>query len=66
MAKTLSEDLRSRLIAAVEGGQSRRAAADRFGVAAATAVRWVRDWRATGATRAKAKGGDLRSGRIEA
>jgi len=28
MAKTLSEDLRSRLIAAVEGGMSRRAAAD--------------------------------------
>jgi len=66
MARTLSEDLRSRLIAAVEGGMSRRAAADRFGVAVATAVRWVRDWRATGATRAKAKGGDLRSGRIEA
>lgn len=65
MARTLSEDLRSRLITAVEGGMSRRAAADRFGVAAATAVRWVRDWCATGATRAKAKGGDLRSGRIE-
>jgi transposase len=55
MARTLSEDLRSRLITAVEGGLSRRAAADRFGVAAATAVRWVRDWHATGATRAKAK-----------
>jgi transposase len=66
MAKTLSEDLRSRLIAAVEGGLSRRAAADRFGVAAASAIRWVRDWRATGATRAKTKGGDLRSQRIEA
>jgi transposase len=66
MAKTLSEDLRSRLIAAVEGGMSRRAAADRFGVAAASAIRWVREWRATGATRAKAKGGDLRSQRIEA
>lgn len=66
MAKTLSEDLRSRLIAAVDGGMSRRAAADRFGVAAASAIRWVREWRATGATRAKAKGGDLRSQRIEA
>jgi transposase len=65
MAKTLSEDLRSRLIAAVEGGMSRRAAADRFGVAAASAIRWVRDWRATGATHAKTKGGDLRSQRIE-
>ena len=65
-ARTLSEDLRSRLITAAEGGLSRRAAADRFGVAAATAVRWVRDWRATGAIRAKAKGGNLRSARIEA
>jgi transposase len=66
MAETLSEDLRVRVIAAVDGGQSRRAAAQRFGVAASTAVRWVRAWRETGATRAKPKGGDLRSHRIEA
>jgi transposase len=68
MAKTLSEDLRSRLIAAVAGGMSRRAAADRFGVAIASAVRWVHVWRTTGATCAKPKGGDLRSlpHRIEA
>ncbi|OKO74456.1 transposase, partial [Bradyrhizobium sp. NAS96.2] len=31
MAKPLSEDLRLRLIRAVEGGMSRRAAAERFG-----------------------------------
>jgi transposase len=66
MARTLSEDLRSRLIAAVEGGMSRRAAAERFEVAAASAIRWVRDWHTTGAIRAKPKGGDLRSHRIEA
>jgi transposase len=42
MAKSISEDLRSRLILAVDGGLSRRAAAERFGVAAASAVRWVR------------------------
>ena len=65
MARTLSEDLRSRLMKAVESGRSRRAAADRSGVAAVTAVRWVRAWRATDATRAKAKRGDLRSGRIK-
>lgn len=35
MVRAISEDLRSRVIAAVEGGLSRRAAADRFGVAAA-------------------------------
>lgn len=66
MTKSISEDLRSRVIAAVDGGLSRRAAADRFGVAAASAVRWVRDWRETGSTRAKAQGGDMRSRRIEA
>ncbi|RZA29912.1 MAG: hypothetical protein EOP02_03180 [Proteobacteria bacterium] len=41
-----------------------RTAADRFGVAAATAVRWVRVWRAAGITQTKAKGGGLRSGWI--
>ena len=66
MTKSLSEDLRSRVIAAVDGGLSRRAAARRFGVAAASAVRWVREWRETGATRAKPQGGDKRSQRIEA
>ena len=66
MARPLSEDLRSRLIAAVNGGMSRRAAAERFGVAAASAVRWVQAWRATGAIRAKPQGGDKRSHRIEA
>ncbi|MFG1481183.1 hypothetical protein V5F53_21420 [Xanthobacter sp. V4C-4] len=30
MAKTLSVDLRERVVAAVEGGMSRRQAADRF------------------------------------
>jgi transposase len=66
MAKTLSEDLRSRLIMAVDGGMSRRGAAERFGVAASTAVRWVSEWRSTGTMRAKPKGGDRRSHRVEA
>lgn len=64
--KPISEDLRSRVIAAVEAGLSRRAAADRFGVAVASAVRWVRDWRESGTARAKPQGGDKRSQRIEA
>ena len=66
MTKSISEDLRSRVILAVDGGLSRRAAAERFGVAAASAVRWVREWRETGSTRAKPQGGDMRSRRIEA
>src|SRR4051812_20843093 len=48
MTKPLSSDLRERLIEAVAGGMSRRAAADRFGIAASTAVKWVRRWRDTG------------------
>jgi transposase len=44
---------------------SRRAAAERFEVAVATAIRWVREFRASGATAAKPKGGDQRSHRIE-
>ena len=66
MAKTLSEDLRSRLIAAVESGMSRRGAAERFGVAIATSIRWVRAWRMTGSVCALPRGGDLGSHRIEA
>ena len=41
MTKPLSTDLRRRLVSAVEDGQSRRAAARRFGVAASTAIKWV-------------------------
>ena len=66
MAKSLSEDLRSRVIAAVDAGLSRRAAAARFGVGVASAIRWVREWRETGAACAKRQGGDKRSQRIEA
>ena len=45
---------------------SRRAAADRFGVAASTAVKWVRRWRDTGSKAPRPQGGDKRSDRIEA
>jgi transposase len=40
MAKSLSLDLRQRVIAAIDGGFSCRAAAERFGVSAASAIRW--------------------------
>ena len=66
MAKTLSEDLRGRVIAAIEGGASRRGAAERFGVGVATVIRWMRQFRATGNVAALPRGGDLRSHRIEA
>jgi transposase len=66
MGKPLSTDLRSRLTAAVAGGLSRRAAAERFGVSPASAVRWVQAVNATGSVEAKPQGGDMRSRRIEA
>jgi transposase len=65
MAKPLSEDLRVRLIEAVDGGMSRRAAAERFGVSPSSAVRFAREWRESGSMRAKPQGGDQRSHRIE-
>ena len=66
MAKYLSEDLRIRVIRAVEGGMSRNAAARRFGVSIASAVRWMTAYLQTGQTAPKPRGGDRRSGRIEA
>lgn len=66
MAQYLSEDLRIRVIRAVEGGMSRNAAARHFGVSIASAVRWMDDYLRTGRTAPKPRGGDRRSGRIEA
>ncbi len=66
MARYLSEDLRVRVINAVEAGSTRRQAAARFGVSVASAVRWVQEWRETGRTAPKPRGGDRKSGRIEA
>ncbi len=53
-------------LAAVDEGMSCRAAARRFGVAAATVIRWHDQRRSTGGYAAKPQGGDMRSRRIEA
>ena len=66
MAQYLSADLRIRVIRAVEAGMSRSAAARRFGVSIASAVRWMDAFLRTGRTSPKPRGGDRRSGRIEA
>jgi transposase len=66
MAKALSTDLRERVVAAIDGGMSRRQAAARFGVSASSAIRWDDRRRREGHFRAKALGGDRRSARIEA
>ena len=61
----LSMDLRVRVLAAIDGGMSCRAAAVRFGVAPSTAIRWFGQRRATGDIAPKAQGGDMRSRRVE-
>lgn len=66
MATALSNDLRKRVLAAVDGGMSCRRAAQRFGVSAASAIRWNDRRRREGHFGPKALGGDRRSGRIEA
>jgi transposase len=45
---------------------SRRSAAQRFGVAASTAIKWVDQWHRAGHIRPRPQGGDNRSHRIEA
>ena len=66
MAKTLSIDIRERLVSAVDDGMTRRSAAKRFGVAASTAIKWVDQWHRTGTVEPRPRGGDHRSERIEA
>ncbi|HZM08091.1 MAG TPA: IS630 family transposase [Methylocella sp.] len=63
----LSDDLRKRVVeAVVSGGLSRNSAAKRFEVGIASAVRWVKQFEATGELSPRPLGGDRRSGRIEA
>ncbi|MBX2805863.1 MAG: hypothetical protein KTR19_07820, partial [Hyphomicrobiales bacterium] len=45
MARSLSSDLRRRVIEAIEDGLSRRAAARRFSIGESTAGSWYRHWR---------------------
>lgn len=58
MARPYSVDLRERVVAAVrEGGLSRRQAADRFGVAISTAIKWVDRYKQTGSVAPGKMGG---------
>ena len=66
MAGALSLDLRERVIASIEAGTSCRQAAERFGVGAASAIRWHARFRAEGTIAAKPMGGDRHSHRLEA
>jgi transposase len=59
MPKAYSEDMRARVIAEVESGASRRAAAEEFVVSASTAIIWVKCFRETGRCTAKPRGGSV-------
>src|SRR5215831_16465298 len=59
MPKAYSEDMRARVIAEVESGASRRAAAEEFDVSASTAIIWVKCFRETGRCTAKPRGGSV-------
>jgi transposase len=66
MARALSQDLRDRVVAAIDGGLSCRAAAARFGVSVSSAIRWRQLAREYGQAVARPRGGDRHSGKIEA
>ncbi len=57
MTKPISDDLRSRAVAAYVGGASCRAVAARFGVGEASVVRWGKLFRSTGSVSPKPIGG---------
>jgi transposase len=66
MPRVLSQDLRERVVAAIDGGMSCRAAAARFGVSPASAIRWRQLVVQHGTPAAKPQGGDRRAARIDA
>ena len=61
MARAYSSDLRIRVIRAVEGGFSARAAGRRLGMGEWTETAWVGRWRRTGSVAAKSQKGRSRS-----
>ena len=66
MTAPLSNDLRTRVVTAIDAGMSRRGAADKFDVSIASAVRWHQRFERTGSIKPDAMGGDTRSHVIEA
>lgn len=56
MARAYGSDLRQRVVEAVEGGMSTRAAARRYSIGESTAGSWHRYWRATGSFEPRRQG----------
>lgn len=66
MARTLSQDLRDRVVAVIDGGMSCREAAAHFGISISSPIRLRRIAFQHGKAVAKPCGGDRHSSRIEA
>jgi putative transposase len=61
MPRAYSNDLRERVVRAVEAGQSCRSAALRFGVAPSSAIKWMKRWRERGDVTPGSSRGRIRS-----
>ena len=61
MGRAYSDDLRVRVVAAMEGGGDCRTVGATFGIAPSTAGNWHRLYRRTGSYSARPMGGDHRS-----
>ena len=57
MPRPYSNDLRARVIEAIEAGASRREAADRYELSPSVVVLWAQRWEETGSIAAKPSGG---------
>ncbi len=60
MVRPYSNDLRERVVAAVEAGDSCRVVASRFGVAISSVVKWHQRFRVTGSVAPGKMGGHVR------
>ena len=59
MPKPYSQDLRMRVVEAVEGGASRREVAELYGISPSVVVIWMQRWSDTGNIEAKPSGGSV-------
>lgn len=57
MTRPLSNDLRERVVNAIDAGESCRSVAARFGIAVSSAVKWSQRYRATGSVAPGKMGG---------
>lgn len=57
MAKAYSDDLRVRIVRAVDAGASRRSVAGKFEVSVSFVIRLVARWRSTGSAKVRGTGG---------